>query len=146
LLLQAAVVETLGLAWREATALRNVGGGLAAEADPPQAVRLALEAICGRYMEPGLALADIARAAHLSVDHLGRLFRRHTGLSPMAYLQNYRVERACHLLEGAGLRVGEAAEHVGFADPFHFSRVFRAKTGISPRAYRDKGERRGTVL
>jgi AraC-like DNA-binding protein len=37
-----------------------------------------------------------------------------------------------HLVENGGL-VKEAAQRVGFADPYHFSRCFKAVHGVAPR-------------
>jgi AraC-like DNA-binding protein len=132
LLLRASVLEVLGMAWQNAD--RPPGG--AATDDLPLPVRLALEFMAERYAERSLRLNDVARAAHLSADHFGRLFRQVTGTSPMAHLQALRIERACRLLDQRSLRIREVAELVGFPDPFHFSRAFHAAMGLGPRAYR----------
>ncbi|MEI7435987.1 MAG: helix-turn-helix transcriptional regulator [bacterium] len=134
LLLQASLLEILGIAWLNASR----PPGVVEEDDLPLPVRLALDFMASRYAEESLRLEDVAQAAHLSADHFGRLFRQKTGASPMARLQALRIEQACRLLDQPGLRIHEVAEHVGFTDPFHFSRTFRAKTGLSPRAYRTR--------
>ena len=59
-----------------------------------------------------------------------------------------RRETAEHLVENGGL-VKEAAQRVGFADPYHFSRAFKAVHGVAPRAllrYRHGAGGAGTIL
>jgi AraC-like DNA-binding protein len=135
ILLQAAFLELIGTAMDEAT------HGMESRArDESLAVRLALECMASRYAEPGLALADLAAAAHLSLDHFGRVFRAATGATPMRRLRTLRVEQACRLLTQTSLRIGEVAASVGFDDPYHFSRVFHQVAGMGPRQYRARRE------
>ncbi len=134
LLLQVSVLELLGVAWQDAGRPPDTD----AEEKCPLPVRLALEFIESHYADERLRLEDLANAAHLSIDHFGRLFRQATGTSPMAKLQALRIGRACQLLSQHNLRIHEVAEHVGFPDPFHFSRVFHAIMGLSPRDYRTR--------
>lgn len=67
-----------------------------------------------------------------SYEHLGRLFRRKFGLTPVNYLTALRLERAKRLLR-SGLPVKQAAREAGFNDPAYFARVFRKHTGLTPR-------------
>ncbi len=108
----------------------------------PLPVRRAIEYISLHYRDPDIRLPDVSRAAGLSADHFGRLFRQHMGESPMHYLKRTRVNQARNLLEKTYLLVEEIAFDVGFNDPLHFSRVFRAVTGLSPRAWRTGEARR----
>lgn len=43
---------------------------------------------------------------------------------------------AAEYLVDTGARVGDAAEHVGFTDPFHFARCFKAVHGVPPSEVR----------
>jgi methylphosphotriester-DNA--protein-cysteine methyltransferase len=65
----------------------------------------------------------------------GRLTRP-TGMSPMAYLRQMRVERMAHLLVSTDLSIAEAAHSVGWRNQFHASQCFHAHYGISPTEYR----------
>ncbi len=104
--------------------------------DLPLAVRLALDFMIAHYARTDLQLEDIARSAHLSIPHFGRLFKQSTGTSPMAWLQTLRIQRAEFLLMQPTLRIHEVAERTGFKDPYHFSRVFRQMDECSPRQFR----------
>jgi AraC-like DNA-binding protein len=123
-------------------ALLEILGLLLNEARPhdapqiPQSVQDAIRFIEVRYADPSLTLDDIASAVLLSPDHFGRLFRRHTGQTPMATLQRIRTHNAAYLLHNTSYRIDTIAREVGFTDPFHFSRIFKKHEGLSPRAYR----------
>lgn len=62
-----------------------------------------------------LRLADLAAAARVSERTLTRMFTIATGLTPLRYQQELRVERAQHLI-GHGSTVEAAARAVGFSD------------------------------
>ncbi|WP_319993785.1 MULTISPECIES: GlxA family transcriptional regulator [unclassified Micromonospora] len=78
------------------------------------AVHRAQDLIDAHYAEP-LPLAELAAACGVAERTLSRLFRQATGLTPLAYQQLLRVERAEHLI-GHGTTVEAAARAVGFTD------------------------------
>ena len=84
-----------------------------------------------------LAVADLARTAHLSPRQLERRFRAATGTSPGRWLTGQRVQASLPLLESGGASVEEIAGAVGFT-PAGYRRHFRARLGISPSAYRQR--------
>lgn len=83
---------------------------------------------------------QLARAAGVSEDHLGRLFHRRYGLTMWEYLTRLRVRRAAERLRTSQDSVQSVARAVGFRDRSHFSRSFRRVTGVAPRAYREERE------
>jgi AraC-like DNA-binding protein len=89
--------------------------------------------------EPGLSLAEIARAAHVTPPHLVRSFRAAHGITPIAYLWERRVALAADLLRNTGLPLAAVAEQCGFTTVHHFSRRIRRATGMPPGALRRRG-------
>lgn len=85
-------------------------------------------------------LSEYARLAGLSIAQFSHLFKEHTGVSPMSYLTELRMQRASELLDQKGTSIKAIAHEVGFQDPLYFSRCFRKCTGISPQAYRHRLE------
>lgn len=81
-------------------------------------------------------LARLAAAVNLAPGYLVRLFGRTAGISPMAYLNRVRAERAAGLLIETGLPVATIGAMVGWHDPSHASRRFHATFGLSPSRYR----------
>lgn len=80
--------------------------------------------------------SDLARHAGLSVAHFSALFKRQTGVSPIQYLIEQRMRRACRLLDTTCLTIREIAAQTGYDDPYYFSRLFSQTIGHSPRQYR----------
>ncbi|MCX7680933.1 MAG: substrate-binding domain-containing protein [Anaerolineae bacterium] len=94
----------------------------------------ALAFIHAHYTEP-ISRSDIAAYVGLSERHLTRCFRQEIGITPITYLNRYRVRQAKSLLERGDRGITEIAMEVGFSTGGYFTRVFRQEMGISPTAY-----------
>lgn len=90
-----------------------------------------LEEIENRYNETDFSICAIAEKFGIHRSTLHRLFVSHTGLSPQAYLMNYRLKEALEKII-AGMPVKSVAFECGFSDPGYFTRLFRKKYGITP--------------
>jgi AraC-like DNA-binding protein len=86
------------------------------------------------YMD-NISLAEISAFAYMSQFHLIRVFKKHTGLSPYAYLEQIRVTRAKELLR-SGQTIADTAYELGFNDQSHFTKTFKRFTGTTPGIYR----------
>ncbi|CAM2866794.1 helix-turn-helix transcriptional regulator [Rariglobus hedericola] len=80
-----------------------------------------------------LTLQEIATAAGLEESSICRLFRRYHDTSPYQYLLRRKMNLAAAFLVKGGGMVKEAAQRVGFTDPYHFSRRFKAVHGVAPK-------------
>jgi len=87
----------------------------------------------------GLSVGELAREVGLSAEHLVRLFRRHLGVTPGAFMRAERLSHGMSLLTHTGLTVAEVAHRAGFASPHHFAHALRAATGASPTELRARG-------
>lgn len=99
------------------------------------AVRRAKDYLHQHHGEP-LSLDAVARAACLSPYHFIRVFARHTGLTPHAWLMQLRARKAAELLR-LGLPLAQTAQQAGFADQSHLSKVFKRLHGVSPGQFRN---------
>ena len=92
---------------------------------------------CRRFIEEHCAtvrsLREVADACHVDSAYLCRVFKRFRRQSPFQYLQHMQMNRAVDLMQNSGCSVKEAAEQLGFGDPYNFSRAFKRVFGISPR-------------
>jgi AraC-like DNA-binding protein len=100
-------------------------------------VRKALEFIRTHYSDD-LELTQIAQSVQRSDRHLRQHFEDCLGLSPMRYLQQYRLRKAKELIQYSDYPLKEIAELVGFKTIHHFTRVFHDLLGESPGAWRRK--------
>ena len=98
-------------------------------------VRQAMAYIHEHYAD-SISRADLARHVALSDDYLTFCFRKELGVTPIAYLNRYRVSQAKNLLTDTYKSITEIALEVGFSDSGYFSRIFRREVGVSPEAYR----------
>lgn len=103
--------------------------------EAPEAVRRARELIHD-CCEQDISLGLISRRSGLSRWHLLRVFKKATGLTPHAYLNQVRVQRAKALIAG-GAQLSDAALACGFFDQSHLSRRFKALLGVTPGQYRN---------
>jgi AraC family L-rhamnose operon transcriptional activator RhaR len=99
------------------------------------AVLRAMQLLEARPAHPW-SLDELAAELHLHPSSLVRLFKKATGLPPMAYLTRYRVETAAELLLHTPRPVGEIAETVGWPDQNYFARRFKAHYGLTATTYR----------
>lgn len=80
-------------------------------------------------------LADICR---LSPTHFRRLFHSIMGTSPLDFVNNTRVTKACNLLRSTEYSILEISEMVGFRSVSSFNRHFMEVMQITPRNYRNE--------
>jgi AraC-like DNA-binding protein len=100
----------------------------------PRAIRTALAVIEERPAAIE-TVADIARASALSVRALDEGFRRHVGLSPMAYLRQVRLARAHEELVSADpdrTTASAVAHNWGFWHYGRFAAEYRKRYGRTP--------------
>ena len=83
-----------------------------------------------------LTIREIAVANQISTSRMMTLFAELVGISPIAYLNCFRVATACEILRTTDIPIGKVAGMVGVEDPLYFSRLFRKCKGMSPREYR----------
>lgn len=91
-----------------------------------------------REIDQPQPLQRYAAAAGLSVSQFSFLFKQHTGISPMNYLTEARMQRACEYLDTSEASIKEIASQLGYEDALYFSRSFKKCTGLSPTQYRER--------
>jgi transcriptional regulator GlxA family with amidase domain len=84
----------------------------------------------------GIGVNDLARAAGQSPRTFARRVAAATGMSPIGFLQQIRVERAIELLETSVLPFEEIAYQVGYSDPSTLRTLIRRGSGFGPRDVR----------
>jgi AraC-like DNA-binding protein len=102
---------------------------------PARHLLRAKDLVDARYREP-LDVPALARAAHLSVAHFSREFRRAFGETPHQYLLTRRLERAAALLRNTDRTVADICLAVGLRSVGSFTTSFGRAFGVSPTAYR----------
>ncbi|QEH41614.1 AraC family transcriptional regulator [Chitinophaga sp. XS-30] len=83
-----------------------------------------------------LTVEDLAMRHQLSHSHFSNLFRKATGMSPIDYFIQLKIQKACQLLYDASIKVKDVAMAIGYDDPYYFSRLFKKLMDMSPEQYR----------
>jgi AraC family carnitine catabolism transcriptional activator len=92
-----------------------------------------------RNLEKPLPLSEIAHDVGISQRQLERLFRKYTGLTPVRYYINIRLNRARALLTQTELSIAEIASACGFNNTEHFTRSYKNYFNIVPSLDRIEG-------
>ena len=101
-------------------------------------IEKALMFVRAHYKEE-ITVEDLAREANMSVSRFFPAFKKSTGITPVEYINNYRVSRAIVLLiseNTADMSIEEISESVGFESSAYFRRVFKKLTMKNPRDYK----------
>ena len=95
-------------------------------------VQLFVEANLDRAMP----LTDLAARAELSLHHFARAFKMSAGLTPRAFVEERRVERAKHLINDTHHSLADIAVECGFGTQSRLTTRFKRRTGFTPAEYR----------
>lgn len=101
----------------------------------------AIVAAACQQIEQAEAMPDLAALAHaagLSRFHFHRVFTRHTGMTPKAYVTAQRAQRARNQLQASG-SVTAAIYDAGFGSNARFYAGSAAALGMTPSRYRGGG-------
>ena len=83
-----------------------------------------------------ISVDDLAASAHLSRRACFRLFQSCLHMTPVEYIQAYRIQMACQLVAEGKMSITDLAYRCGMGSSSYFSRIFRQEKGCSPTEYR----------
>lgn len=94
-----------------------------------------MQYIHNHYSEK-ITLEQIAASASVSARECCRCFQRCINMSPVNYLNEYRVRMAAQLLLQTGDNILSVSEQCGFSSGSYFGKIFQKVIGCTPRDYR----------
>lgn len=89
-------------------------------------------------LDQAFTIESMAQLAGMSTRHFARVFAKEVQMTPMAFLQGARIDRARHLLESTDLPLKTVAFHAGFGSVRHMRFLFSEKLGLNPTQYRQQ--------
>lgn len=87
-----------------------------------------------------ITLEDIAQSVGVSKREALRCFQCSVPLSPMEYLNKYRLQQAWKLLIHTDRSITDIAEHTGFESTGYFDRLFKREFHTTPRKHRNSAK------
>ncbi|MNP38977.1 Bifunctional transcriptional activator/DNA repair enzyme AdaA [compost metagenome] len=103
--------------------------------DKVERIKNVLNYIHEHYPEP-LKLKDLASEINMSEGHFCRFFKQMVQKTPIDYMNNYRIQKACKLLENSNQKMVDIAMDVGFDNLSYFITVFKQHKKSTPSQYR----------
>jgi AraC-like DNA-binding protein len=94
-------------------------------------IRAAIGWVRAHYNEP-VRIEHLAAIAHVSAATLHRQFKEATGMSPIGFQKQVRLQEARRLLVAGAATATEIAQTVGYASPTQFNREYRRTFGLPP--------------
>lgn len=88
------------------------------------------------HYESQITLDILAAYFHLSREHLCRLFKKMTRMSPIEYLNFYRISTSTRLLRETDHEISDIALEIGFNNISYFNRTFKRYMHVTPGEYR----------
>lgn len=101
------------------------------EADYALLIAPALDYIEKNYMQQ-FSIDYLADLCHWSPTHFRRVFREIMGMSPLDFVNNTRIAKACNLLRSTNDSILNISEAVGFCSLSSFNRTFSKVMQIPP--------------
>ncbi len=100
-----------------------------------QGVQRALTYIAEHYTEQ-ITVRSLANISNMSESNFYAVFKKHTGVSPIAYLNHYRLSIAMEKLIQTNMTISEIGYSVGINESLYFSKLFKKAYGMTPKEYR----------
>ncbi len=131
------VARSLVLFVRRPGGQAQFSAGLAGQAAQRPGVRELQEWIAD-HLDGDLSVGALAERSFMSPRNFARVFAKEVGMTPAAYVEALRLERARVLLETTDLLLEEIAARCGFGTVETLRRTFGRRLHVSPSDYRDR--------
>lgn len=85
-----------------------------------------------------ITVAELAASAFLSERECYRVFREYLHMTPIDYIQSYRLQAACQMLARGHESITEISHACGIGSSSYFGKIFREYAHCTPSQYRRK--------
>lgn len=94
-----------------------------------------IESIEQHLEESEFDLEKLSGEMNMSKSTLYRKIKSMTGLTPLDFIRNIKMKRACMMLLARTQTISEVAYAVGFNNPKYFTKCFKEEFGVTPTEY-----------
>lgn len=125
--------------WRRSERIQAITAPKPMEAESVTERQLALIArtVEENISDPDLNVNTLCEKSGIPNKQVYRIIKKYTGIAPLDYIRQVRLQKAAMLLGQHRFTVSEVCYMVGFKTPSYFAKCFLAKFGVKPSQYRD---------
>src|SRR2546423_5544603 len=138
------VARSLVLFIRRPGGQAQFSSGLAGQAAARPGIN-ELQAWIADHLDEDLSVPALAERAFMSPRNFARVFAGEVGMTPAAYVEAVRLERARALLETTELQLEDIARRCGFGTVETLRRTFGRRLGVNPSDYRSRVARADVI-
>lgn len=85
-----------------------------------------------------ISVSDLAGAGYMSERDCFRTFHECLHMTPIEYVTNYRLQKACHMLMQSKEAISVISQECGLGSSSYFGKIFRERIGMTPLEYRKR--------
>ncbi len=100
-----------------------------------QFLQSVIDSIEQHLEEAEFDLEQLSTGLNMSKSTLHRKIKSIAGLTPLEFVRNIKMKRACMMLLARQLTISEVAYAIGFNNPKYFTKCFKEEFGITPTEY-----------
>jgi AraC-like DNA-binding protein len=88
------------------------------------------------HYQSKITIDELAEQLNMSRHYFCKFFKKATGMTPIDYINSYKIDRAAVLLKTADISIMEAGMEAGFDNFSYFIRTFKKFKNLTPSDYR----------
>lgn len=85
-----------------------------------------------------MSVEGLSQIFDVSTSHLSRIFREHTGITLVEYINIKKVEDSQYYLRFSNEKISNISNQFNFCNQSYYTRVFKKYTGETPRRFRNQ--------
>ena len=86
-----------------------------------------------------ITVSDLAKVGYISERDCFRVFQECLHMTPIEYITNYRLQKACYMLVHSKDTISAISQECGLGSSSFFGKTFREHMGMTPMEYRKNG-------
>lgn len=90
-----------------------------------------------KAVESAMTVEGLAQMFDVSTSHLSRIFREHTGVTLVEYINIKKVEESQYYLRFSDKKISDIAIFFNFCNQSYYTRTFKKYTGKTPKRFQN---------